>query len=380
MLALAVTLASCSGAMPRTPYTFEDADLGAPMGIPHVRMWADGSLAEIAPKLARFRAERAKISFAQYSILAISGGGSDGAYGAGLLNGWTQAGTRPEFSVVTGVSTGALIAPFAFLGPAYDEKLKQVYTDTDTRDILAGNPIAGLFGEGVFSTDPLQQMVARYVDAEMLAEIAAQHRAGRRLFVLTTQLDAQRPVMWDMGAIANSGNPRALDLFRRVLVGSASIPGAFRPMMIEVERDGRAFQEMHVDGGTTMQVLTVPTKIAAAGGDGTGSSNAKRKTFYVLLNKKFEPTFDVTKPSTLAIAGRAFDTLMKSSTYATVFDTYSFARKYKYDFRLGFIPSDFTMKSTSPFDKPYMNALYAVGLQAGRQGGKWYSAPPGLFD
>lgn len=374
---LALALAAGCATLPRTPYTAADASMGAPMGIAGVRIWADASIAELMPLLARFRAARDRAHFEHYSILAISGGGQDGAYGAGVLNGWSETGTRPEFSVVTGVSTGALIAPFAFLGPAYDDRLRRVYTETSTSDIVSGNPIAGLLRDGVFSTDPLREMVARYVDADMLAEIAAQHRAGRRLYVLTTNLDAQRPVMWDMGAIADSGNPRAVELFRAVLVGSASIPGAFQPMMIEAEKDGRRFEEMHVDGGTTMQVLAVPTKVAAASGDFL--TNARRRSFFVLLNKKFEPDFDMTKRSTFAIAARGFDTLMKSDTYGTVLDTYRFAQKFKYDFRLAFIPASFDMKPNAVFDRAYMNALFALGREAGRRG-DWYKVPPGLYN
>ncbi|QJP15153.1 alpha/beta hydrolase [Starkeya sp. ORNL1] len=377
-LALLVAVTACSS-LPRTPYTEADATMGLPMGIPHVRIWADGSMAELAPALRQFRAARDRAGFRDYSIMAISGGGEDGAYGAGLLNGWSEQGSRPrEFSVVTGVSTGALIAPFAFLGSAYDHMLTEVYTQTDFNDILSGNPIAGLFREGVYSTDPLRRMVAKYVDAAFLARVAEEHRKGRRLLVLTTNLDAQRPVMWDMGAIADSGNPRSVDLFRRVLVGSASIPGAFEPMMIDVVRDGRTFQEMHVDGGTTMQVLAVPTKVAAAGGDFVGT--AQSRSFYVLLNKKFSPDFDLTKRSTFAIAARGFDTLMKSDTYGTVLDSYRFAQKFKYKFQLGFIPDSFTMKEQGVFERSYMNALYQVGYEAGRRGGDWHDVPPGLYN
>lgn len=377
MLVIVVAVTACAS-LPRTPYTEADATMGLPMGIPNVRIWADGSLAELEPALRKFRETRDRAGFHDYSIMAISGGGEDGAYGAGLLNGWSHTGTRPEFSVVTGVSTGALIAPFAFLGPAYDEQLAEVYTKTDFRDILTGNPVAGLFRDGVYSTDPLRRMVAKYVDAALLAKVAEQHRRGRRLLVLTTNLDAQRPVMWDMGAIANSGNPRALELFREVLVGSASIPGAFEPMMIDVVRDGRTFQEMHVDGGTTMQVLAVPTKIAAAGGDFAGS--ARSRSFYVLLNKKFSPDFDLTKRSTFVIAARGFDTLMKSDTYGTVLDSYRFAQKYKYRFQLGFIPDTFTMKEQGVFERSYMNALFRVGYEAGLRGGDWHAVPPGLYN
>ncbi|MDF2999186.1 MAG: hypothetical protein K0R27_4823 [Xanthobacteraceae bacterium] len=376
-LALLVAVTACAS-LPRTPYTEADATMGLPMGIPNVRIWADGSLAELGPALRAFRAARDQGGFRDYTIMAISGGGEDGAYGAGLMNGWTRHGSRPQFSVVTGVSTGALIAPFAFLGPAYDQQLAAVYTQTDFKDVLSGNPIAGLFRDGVYSTDPLRRMVAKYVDGPFLARVAEEHRKGRRLLVLTTNLDAQRPVMWDMGAIATSGNPHAIELFRRVLVGSASIPGAFEPMMIDVVRDGRSFQEMHVDGGTTMQVLAVPTKVAAAGGDFVGT--ARTRNFYVLLNKKFSPDFDLTRRSTFVIAARGFDTLMKSDTYGTVLDSYRFAQKYKYKFQLGFIPDSFTLKEEGVFERSYMNALYQVGYEAGLRGGDWHSVPPGLYN
>ncbi|MBS7540474.1 patatin-like phospholipase family protein [Ancylobacter lacus] len=377
VLVLSLLMAACSS-LPRTPYTAEDAAMGDPMGIPGVRMWADASIAELTPQLARLRSIQRDVAIQDYNILAISGGGQDGAYGAGLLNGWTKSGKRPEFAIVTGVSTGALTAPFAFLGPNYDEKLRKVYTETTADDIISGNPIVGLFSEGIFRTDPLREMVARYCDEQMLAEIAREHRRGRRLYVLTTNLDAQRPVLWNMGAIADSGNPRALDLFRSVLVGSASIPGAFAPMMIPATHDGHSFEEMHVDGATTMQVLTVPTKVAAAAGD--LFNKGRSRSFYVLLNKKFVPEFDLTPRSTLRIAVRGFDTLMKADTFGTVLDAYNFSNKFRYRFQLGFIPADFAEKPDSVFDKTYMNALFKVGYEAGLKGGGWYSEPPGLYN
>ncbi|MCK0197126.1 patatin-like phospholipase family protein [Ancylobacter sp. 6x-1] len=377
LLVCVLTLTACA-ALPRIPYTAEDASLGDPMGIPGVRIWADASIAELRPMLARLRDKQQRAGINDYNILAISGGGQDGAYGAGLLNGWTRSGKRPDFAIVSGVSTGALIAPFAFLGPSYDEKLRKVYTETSASDIITGNPITGFFGEGLFRTDPLREMVARYCDWEMLRAIAEQHRAGRRLYVLTTNLDAQRPVMWNMGAIADSGNPRALELFRDVLVGSASIPGAFSPMMIETERDGRRFEEMHVDGATTMQVLTVPTKVVAA--ESGAFVHNGRRGYYILLNKKFVPEFELSKRSTLRIAVRAFDTLMKSDTNGTVLDAYTFSRRFNYTFNLGFIPESFDKTPDSVFDRTYMNALFDLGYEAGLKGGNWYSAPPGLYE
>jgi predicted acylesterase/phospholipase RssA len=175
-----------------------------PMGIPAVRTWADEPLSLLRLQVAQLPALNEGHEF---SVLALSGGGEHGAFGAGLLNGWSESGRRPSFSIVTGISTGALMAPFAFLGSAYDQRLKALYTDMSFHGILSGSPLMGFFGEGLYNTRPLQRIVARQVDQTMLADIAAAHRQGRRLFVVTTNLDAQRPVLWNMGAIAASGDP-----------------------------------------------------------------------------------------------------------------------------------------------------------------------------
>ena len=161
-------------------------------------------------------------------FLALSGGGDDGAFGAGVLCGWTAHGDRPEFKLVTGISTGALIAPFAFLGSSYDDTLRYLYTGITGKDIFSMKSLLTvLWRESVADTQPLAKMLDKYVDESMLAEIAAAHTKGRRLIIGTTQLDAQRLVLWDMGAIASSGDPDAIKLFRKIMLTSASIPGAF---------------------------------------------------------------------------------------------------------------------------------------------------------
>jgi predicted acylesterase/phospholipase RssA len=213
----------------RTPYSEAELQNAIPMGVPAVRTWADEPLSLLQTQVAHLPLSKA----GQFNILALSGGGEHGAFGAGLLIGWSETGQRPTFDIVTGISTGALMAPFAFLGPAYDQRLKAVYTENSFHSLLSGNALTGLFGEGLYSTKPLQKIVARQVDETMLADIAVAHRQGRRLFVVTTNLDAQRPVLWNMGAIATSGRPEALDLFRKVLLASASVPGVFDPIFIE---------------------------------------------------------------------------------------------------------------------------------------------------
>ena len=192
------------------------------------------------------------------TYLALSGGGSGGAFGAGILTGWTTAGTRPTFDVVSGVSTGALIAPFAFLGSSYDPTLAELYTSGIAETLVRPRPIIGLLGAALSDPAPLRRLVERYVTDDMLRKIAAEHSKGRRLFVVTTNLDAQRTVIWDMGAIAAHGHEQALVLFRNVLIASASIPAVFPPVMIEVTMNGKRFQEMHSDGGATTQLFTAP--------------------------------------------------------------------------------------------------------------------------
>jgi len=177
----------------------------------------------------------------QLELLALSGGGENGAFGAGLLCGWTASGTRPEFNMVTGVSTGALIAPFAFLGSGYDEQLRAVFTGLTPDELLKSRPYtAALFDDGMIDNAPLFLTISRHINEAMLAEIAAAYDKGRLLFISTTDLDAQLPVMWNIGAIAKSGHPRALDTVRRIMLASAAIPGAFPPTMFDVTLDGRA--------------------------------------------------------------------------------------------------------------------------------------------
>ena len=284
---------------------------------------------------------------------------------------------RPSFSVVTGISTGALMAPFAFLGSAYDQRLKALYTEMSFHRVLSGSPILGLFGEGLYNTRPLQQIVARQVDQAMLADIAAAHRQGRRLFVVTTNLDAQRPVLWNMGAIAASGRPEALELFRKVLLASASVPGLFDPVFIDSEANGHHFKEMHVDGGTALEVLAIPLKLAAAGR--LGSPNRPPGQLYIVINNNLEPTFSVTKPKTLSITARAFNTLIKSDFYDTILGSYLYAKKQGLQFNLAYIPNNFKVKNLELIDPNYMVALFDFGRARGRLGGDWEHLPPRLY-
>lgn len=315
-----------------------------------------------------------------FNMLAISGGGEDGAFGAGLLCGWTQHGTRPEFGLVTGVSTGALTAPFAFLGPAYDEGLRDVYTSISVVDVaIRRNIFAAIFDDALADTLPLLRTVSRYLDATMLAAIAAAYGQGRLLLIGTTDLDAQLPIVWNIGAIAASGHPGALDLVRRLLVASAAIPGAFPPVMIDVEADGQRYQEMHVDGGAVNQAFLYPAALTVRRRERIRRGEAVAPgAVYVIRNARLDPDWAPVQRRTVSIAGRAISTMIASSGFNDTFRIWANAERDKLDFRLAFIGRDFSTEYTTPFHPPYMRALFDHGFDRARAGYPWVRTPPSL--
>ncbi|HET9375124.1 MAG TPA: patatin-like phospholipase family protein, partial [Chthoniobacterales bacterium] len=243
--------------------------------------------------------------------------------------------------------------------------------------ILSGSPLTGLFGEALYHTRPLQRVIARQVDQSMLADVAAAYRQGRRLFVVTTNLDAQRAMLWNMGAIAASGQPSALDLFRKVILASASVPGLFDPVFLDSEANGRRFQEMHVDGGTAFPLFAIPLKLLAA----SQLAAARRGSgqLYIIINNNLDPAFAMTKPKTLSITARAFNTLVKSDFYDTILGSYLFTKKQGFRFNLAYIPNTFKVKSVELIDPNYMAALFEFGRVRGHLGGGWQHVPPNLY-
>jgi predicted patatin/cPLA2 family phospholipase len=369
--ACALALACCTS-VTRIPYTQQEQAAAAIPGIPGARIWAD----DPAVVTVR-RSVVSRVTAKQPIVLALSGGGADGAFGAGLLAGWSARGTRPQFTLVTGASAGALIAPFAFLGPAYDDKLRSVFATGEMANLLQPEGLAGLFvGTGLFKSKPLRDLIARHVDAPMLAAIAREYQAGRRLYVVTTNLDAQRTTIWDMGKIAASGDPGALDLFRNVLTASASIPGVFSPVLIDVEANGRRFAEMHVDGGVTTNVLILPEAILMSGTP-VFPPDARPKV-YVVMNSHLAPDFEVVKASTLQTVIRSFETSVRANTRNTLLASYQFAKGRNWDFNLASIDSNYPKSDTIGFDLAYMQQLFDYGYQRARAGILWQSTPAQL--
>lgn len=314
----------------------------------------------------------------EVQLLAVSGGGENGAFGAGLLCGWSEQGTRPAFELVTGISTGALTAPFAYLGSSYDPQLRAVYTELTPAHVLLKRYLtAALFDDAMADNSPLFQTISHYLNENMQAALANAYDDGRLLLIGTTDLDAQQPVIWNIGAIAKSGNPRALDTIRRVLLASSAIPGAFPPTLFDVTVDGKPYQEMHVDGGAVAQAFLYPVGLTR---QRRARMAAARRvvpaTAYVIRNGHLDPNWATVQRRTLSIAGRAIDTMITANGYNDVLRIYYASQHDGIDFNLAYIGTDFTEKLPAPFDQGFMRALFDYGYQRALRGYDWSKAPP----
>ena len=381
LLTAAVLVQACGSAPPRYDAVPDGVTARAEIpGMPGVRYTAGGDtsgLVSIAVDSVRkeqeYRAAQGQSGpLPPANYLAISGGGDKGAYTAGMLNGWTAAGTRPEFKLVTGISTGALIAPFAFLGQTYDATLKEVYTNTSPDDVLERRSIiGGLFSDAMADNAPLWALTRKHVTAELLQEVAAEYAKGRFLLIGTADIDARRPIIWDMGKIASYGTPEALELFVSILMASAAIPVGFPPVMIDVEVDGTRYQEMHVDGGTMSQVFAYPPAVRL-----DRAEVDRERHLYVIRNARLDPDWAQVERKTMNIGGRAISSLIHTQGIGDLFRIYATAERDGVDFNLGFIPPTFTTPHPEDFDQAYMRALYDVGYDLALRGFPWMKAPP----
>lgn len=387
LIAIVLILSGCS-TLPRNALPLDKADRAEPLGMSDVRA-PSGSIsphlqADIIASLAQempgyFEDENGQ---RRYNALALSGGGSHGAFGAGFLIGATEAGLRPRFKLITGISTGALIAPFAFLGPDYDDQLKEAFTSINTRNIMEINSLAGIVsGESFAKTGPLANLIEKYFNEAFLQAVAAAHNQGRRLYIGTTNLDTQRLIVWNMGLIANSDSPYALELFQKVVLASASIPAAFPPVMIKVKADGQIYDELHVDGGTRTQVFfyggTLDLQAAARAAGFADSSYLGN--IYIIRNGHLSPEPEIIERKLMDITGRAVNTMIKSAAVSDLYRIYAFAQRENINFHYIDIPDDLVVVEEEAFDPVAMNAMFDAGYKLGLSADPWEKAPPGLL-
>jgi hypothetical protein len=359
-----VMLAGCV-TLPRTPFTQAEQASASPPGFAQVRYAADDK--SLALMLRQSLKPDAK---GEIDALAISGGGANGAYGAGLLYGWSKSGPRPEFQLVTGVSAGALLAPFAFLGPAWDNELHQAYFGPAIAHLMQPRLLLGLLTPGLYSKAPLEDLVRSYVTDRFIKAVAAEHAKGRRLLVGTTNLDTEQLVVWDMGAIAAKGGVEAQELFTNVLVASASVPGVYAPSMIKVESVGHAFSEMHVDGQTESAFFAIPQALFLTKPVTPPPFHAH---LFIIINGQVESQFAVTHRSTIPILGRTIDAGSKAAIRSEIVSTAQFCQRTGCELSVSSLPA--TVKDdSSDFDEVHLESLFAAGEAASVSASGWRPA------
>ena len=315
----------------------------------------------------------------QTNLLALSGGGDNGAFGAGLLVGWTQRGDRPMFDQVTGISTGALIAPFAFLGSDYDQSLQMLFTQVSPDDIYRERGKLGvLFNDALADASPLKSLIDKTVDTVMLKRIADEYqKRGRLLLIGTTNIDSGSLVLWNMGRIAAIGTPDSAALFRNVMLASAAVPGAFPPVLFDAEVDGREYHELHVDGGLAAQVYLYPSAVSKAAIQ-SGVIKSRKREAYIIRNARLSIGWEETERNGLGVLNRSYKKIVQSQGLGNLYQIYEIARRDKVGFNLAYIGNDFEAAHPAEFDKAYMNALFQYGYEKSLKGYPWQHMPPGL--
>jgi predicted acylesterase/phospholipase RssA len=383
LIALASIVVSACATAPQRLFVPETLASEAELpGLDDIRIWGD----EPPAMLAKFVRREATVLRAKFdgranssvsNILVLTGGADDGAFGAGLLVGWSVRGNRPKFDLVTGISAGALIAPFAFLGSEFDPQLRAVFTSYTSEQIYQTELLTGLLGgNAIADSAPLAKLIETYVDQALLNRIAQERARGRMLLVGTTNLDAQRPVYWDMGRIAQSRHKDAPALFRKVLLASAAIPGVFPPVRFTVQAGGKTYEELHVDGGTTRNAFLSPSEFSFRQLDATLGVQVRRR-LYVIRNGKLEPEYVPTKETAVVIAQRSLETVLKAQTLGDLLRIYDKARRDNIDYNLAAIPLSFKTPRPKPFDQAYMQSLFNLAYEQASKGYAWAKIPPG---
>ena len=383
-VALVLVLQACASVPPRNAVPEELVDQAAVPGGSTARMWGDTMPPNIDERLEILAGQLAAsgdedVLARRKYYLSISGGGANGAFGAGLLKGWTESGTRPEMWIVTGISTGALIAPFAFIGSSYDDELENLYTTMSTSDLLEKRSLLkGLTGDALMDTAPMRELLRENIDGEMIEKIAREYARGRRLLIGTTNLDAKRPVIWNIGAIAAVGTAESAQLIRDIMLASASIPGVFPPVRITVQVGEQKYDELHVDGGVSSQVFLYPAQLDLRSvATDVGVTGDQR--IYVIRNSILQPRWSEVTPKLRPVSLASISTLIRTQGMGDLYRLYLGAKRDNLLFRLAHIPESFDLEPEEAFDPKYMRALFDLAYELSRDGYDWAVSPPGII-
>ncbi len=326
---------------------------------------------EISNNVTQLMAQASAAADSSFDILSLSGGGARGAFGAGLLVGLARAGKRPRFEIVTGVSAGALVAPFAFLGAEWDPLLTAAFIGAQSTTLMSPRGLGALFSPGVFSAGPLRDLVDQFVTMELVDAIARESREGRYLLVQTTDLDAQAAVLWNMGEIAEVGGEAARALFRDVLLASSSVPGVFPPVMFDVETNGQRSQEMHVDGGVVSPFVLTP--LIAVFWRNEPDPQITPGNLFIILNGPLAAKLKATPRNTVPIVSRSFETSQMHQARASLAIVTEFARTRQLNFQFTFIPAEFDAAGSLDLAQEELNSLFNHALTSAETGEIWWS-------
>lgn len=378
-----ISLAGCATSPSHTPVPEEHLSIATVLDSPSIRFWGDEEPDQHQKtndivKWLQKRSEKWEKNNTRpiINFLALSGGGEDGSFAAGIITGWTRYGDRPEFDVITGVSAGALAAPFVFLGPKYDEVLFEVYSNLSNEDIYRTQIFSGLFGgSAILDTRPLNNLISKYVTTEILYLIGKQHLNGRRLWIGTTNLDAGRPVIWDIGEIALSGKKNSLDLVHKILLASSAVPGIFPPVIIDAKVDNQHFTELHVDGGVTRQAFLYPPQFIESNIVKSIDDKIERK-LYVIRNGRSQAIYEPVNTSLYSIALKALSMTIENKAVGDLYRIYDLASRDGIEYNLAIIPNTFNLKPKEAFDPEYTTALFKLGYNIAKNGYPWKKAPP----
>ncbi|MHB8814296.1 MAG: patatin-like phospholipase family protein [Steroidobacteraceae bacterium] len=362
LLGAALLLAGCASLGPQLPMSAADETASQEEVSFGIRtLGADGKF-ELLSSREVARRLQSRLGDRPLSILALSSGGANGAFGAGAIAGATRGAVRPQFTVVTGVSTGALVAPFAFLGAAWDGEMSQIFTTGVTDDLLRRRGLGVLFGSSVYSGEPLRQLVERYADSAMIAAIAAQAAKGRLLLVATTDLSAGEPVIWDLGSIALHGGKHAKPLIQSVLLASASVPGMLPPVVVRF-RNGRKMRvEAHVDGG-----VTLPFFIAPAPQDLRRSTTIVR----VIIDGPLRNLPSPTHANAFSVFRRSLSAGLNHETRTQLEATVAVMRQRGIALEYAAIPATYPLRGSFDFSPEAQRALFEYAENCAATGRLW---------
>lgn len=305
-----------------------------------------------------------------YPMLIVGGGVSNSAYGIGLLNGWLKNGSRPVFKIVTGYSSGSIIAVATFSGKDYEDRLAKLFLSISTKDVIRQkNILSILFGDSLYSSALFAKKIDEIMDEGLMARIAQEHAKGRRLYVGTSDLDAQEFVIWDMGALASIGGPDSVKMFRKIVLASCSFPATLPPVYFQVEAGGSHYDEMHTDGGVVGGIFYIDQLIGDL---------EFRTRVYVLNCCYMSPHSRQVEDNLTAITSRLIETHTAAKMAGDTYRLYAFAKEKGWGYNLAYIPEDFMPNQKEMFDKREMQRLFKRGYDDAVVGYKWHKAPPGL--